>query len=80
MRECRPTRSASALYQLALADEVEVSRLKVNEISWWAWDALNLADAGHIEETREHVVNQILTALEEAASSEGLSWTVSVSL
>src|SRR5262249_27851149 len=41
---------ASALYQMALAEEIEDPHLR--EIAWWAWDALDLAEAGHIQESR----------------------------
>ena len=43
-------RIASALYQMYLADEIEDSGLK--QTALWAWDGLDLADAGYIAESR----------------------------
>jgi hypothetical protein len=67
---------ASALYRMALADEIEDPRLK--EIAWWAWDAIDLGEAGHIEETREQVIAQMSAALQEAAIEASVTWSVGV--
>lgn len=39
---------ASALYQLALANELPDEGLRA--VAWWAWDALDLADQGLIQD------------------------------
>lgn len=64
---------ASVLYQMALGDDIEDSNLK--SIAWWAWDALGLADAGHIEESRKQTTNQMVAALDEAAQSGDSDWS-----
>lgn len=66
---------ASALYQMALAEEIEDPQLK--SMAWWAWDALDLADAGHIVESREQITNQMASALEDATRSGDASWSSS---
>jgi hypothetical protein len=65
---------ALALYRMALADEIEDPRVK--EIGWWAWDALDLADAGHIQETREHIIEQMSAALHQAAAEADVTWSI----
>jgi hypothetical protein len=65
---------ALALYQMALADEIEDPRLK--EIGWWSWDALDLAEAGHIQKTREQVIDQMSAALHGAATEADVDWLV----
>jgi hypothetical protein len=67
---------ASALYQMAIADEIEDSGLK--QIAGWAWDALDLADAGHIAESRAQVVTEMARALEHAAEGTGIAWSARV--
>lgn len=67
---------ASALYQMAIADEIEDSGLK--QIAGWAWDALDLADAGHIAESRAQVVTEMARALEHAAKGTGIAWSARV--
>lgn len=64
---------ASALYQLALADDIENPGLK--SIAWWAWDALDLADAGLFQESREQITNQVAEALDEAARLGDVDWS-----
>jgi hypothetical protein len=54
---------ASALYQLALADEIGDDELRA--LAWWAWDGLDLADEGTIAETREQVVSQMIDTLSQ---------------
>jgi len=66
-------RVASALYQMAISDEIEDSNLK--SMAWWAWDALDLADAGHIQESREQITSQMVAALDEAAKSADAGWS-----
>lgn len=63
---------AWALYQMALADEIEDPRLK--EFSWWAWDALDLAEAGILEESREQVIDRMSAALHDAAKEANAPW------
>lgn len=62
----RADRIASALYQLALANELPDEGLRA--VAWWAWDALDLADQGLVQETRDQVVDAMLAALNAAAS------------
>jgi len=69
-------RVASALYQMALADQIEDSGLK--QTFWWARDALDLADAGYIAESRAQVVAEMARALEQAAEEAGIDWSVRV--
>jgi hypothetical protein len=64
---------ASALYQMALADDIEDPDLK--SMAWWAWDALSLADAGHIRESREQITNQMAAALDAAARLGDAAWS-----
>jgi hypothetical protein len=59
---------------MALADEIEDPRVK--EIGWWAWDALDLADAGHIQDTREQIIEQMSAALHDAATEADVTWSV----
>jgi hypothetical protein len=64
---------ARSLYNLAMADEIVDPELKA--LAWWAWDALDLADARTIEETRDDVIDEMRSALEcsalHAATSPG---------
>jgi hypothetical protein len=64
---------ASALYQMALSEEIEDEQLK--SMAWWAWDALDLADAGHIQESREQITKQMAATLEEAAHLGDAGWS-----
>ncbi len=64
---------AWGLYQMALADVIEDPRLK--EIAWWAWDALDLAESGHNQESREQVIGQMSAALHEVATDVGVTWS-----
>lgn len=61
------SRIAHCLYDLAMADEIADPELKA--LAWWAWDALDLADAGMIQETRADVVGKMQSALTSAASN-----------
>ncbi|MBL8796408.1 MAG: hypothetical protein JNM56_21090 [Planctomycetia bacterium] len=63
---------AWALYQMAFLDEIEDSELR--SIAWWAWDALDLADAGHILESREQIIEQMAAALDDATRSDVAGW------
>jgi hypothetical protein len=67
---------ASALYQMALAEEIEDPHPR--EIAWWADDALDLAEAGHIQESREQIVGQMADALDRAAANAATSWSFTV--
>jgi hypothetical protein len=67
---------ASGLYQLALADDIQDSPLR--DIAWWAWDALDLAEAGIIQESREQVVSQMANALDRAAAEAEGTWSFRV--
>jgi hypothetical protein len=74
--EGRAYQLASALYQMAYANEVEQPELRA--LAWWAWDALDLADCGHIAETRAQVVERMRDVLERAAeeaAQRGPAWT-----
>lgn len=62
-----PTRAnqiASSLYSLAMADEIANPNLKA--LAWWAWDALDLADAGVTAETRTEIIDRIRGELADA--------------
>lgn len=61
----RADQIAESLYQLALAGDFNDSPLA--EVAWWSWDALDLADAGHIAESRKDVIDQMKAALRAAA-------------
>lgn len=63
----RADKIASALYNLAMAEELPDEELR--SIAWWAWDALSLADDGIVEETRDQVVDKMLDALRTAVSA-----------
>jgi hypothetical protein len=67
-------RIAWSLYQMALADEIEDPRLK--EIGWWAWVALDPAEAGLIQASRAQVIDKISAALREAAREADVTWSV----
>jgi hypothetical protein len=69
----RASQIASALYQMAFAEKIEDPHLR--EIAWWAWDALDLADAGHIQESRQQIVGQIADALDRAAANAATRWS-----
>ena len=62
----RADRIAEALNQLALADELPEGELL--SLAWWASDALDLADQGDIEETRDQVIAKMLVWLNDAAA------------
>jgi hypothetical protein len=62
----RADQVARSLYDLAVAGDLEDSPLR--EIAWWAWDALDLADSGMIEQTRADVVAQMHAAFQKAAA------------
>lgn len=62
----RADRIASALYQLALANELPDENLRA--VAWWAWDALDLADQRMVQETRDQIADSMLVALNEVAS------------
>jgi hypothetical protein len=47
-------------------------------ISWWAYDALDPADADQIKESREQIINDMVAALDEAAISADAAWSFSV--
>lgn len=67
---------ASALYQMALAEEIDDPQLR--ESAWWAWDALDLAEAGHIQESRERIAGQMAHALDQAAANAATTWSFAV--
>jgi len=69
-------RIASALYQMFLTDEIEDSGLQ--RTGMWAWDALDLEDAGYIAESRAHVVTEMARALQRAAEETGIAWSARV--
>lgn len=58
---------ARSLYELAMADNIDGDRLR--SIAWWAWDGLDLADAGLLHQTRDEVIDELIAALREAADS-----------
>jgi len=57
---------AHSLFDLAMADEIADPDLKA--LAWWAWDALDLADARMIRETRDDIVEKMRSALASFAS------------
>ena len=69
-------RVASALFQMAIANEIESEDLR--RIGLWAWDALDLADEGHIEESRDQVVTVMAEALNRAASEAPITWLTGI--
>jgi hypothetical protein len=64
----RADQIASALYNLAMAENLPTAELR--SVAWWAWDALSLADEGVIQETRDQIVNEMLDALQGAAERQ----------
>jgi hypothetical protein len=62
------------LYHMTAANEIEDPALM--KIGWWAWDALDLAEAGQIQESREQVIGQMSAALHQAAGDADLTWSV----
>jgi hypothetical protein len=56
---------ARSLYELAMANNIDGDRLR--SIAWWAWDGLDLADAGLLHQTRDEVIDELIAALREAA-------------
>ena len=66
---------AKALFQMSIADEIEDPKLK--SVAWWAWDALDLADAGIIVESRKQITDQMAAWLDEATRSGSESWSYS---
>jgi len=69
-------RIAGMLYRMALADEIEDPSLR--EISRWAWDELDLAEFGDIEESREEIVRQMVDALAAATADNDSKWSFTV--
>jgi hypothetical protein len=72
----RPDRIAKALYEMAFAHEIEDPQL--SEIAYWAWDALDLAEAGYIQEAWEEVVDKMSAALDRAAERAATTWSFGV--
>jgi hypothetical protein len=66
---------ASAHYQMALSDEFEDPQLK--SMAFWAWDALELADAGYSVESRAQITKQIAATLDHALRSGDTCWSFS---
>jgi hypothetical protein len=67
---------ASCLYQLAIAGDIDDPELKA--IALWAWDGMDLADAGMILETSRDIAEQMRARLEaasEALRSRGPPWS-----
>ncbi|WP_437963014.1 hypothetical protein WME76_48315 (plasmid) [Sorangium sp. So ce119] len=63
----RAEQIARSLYHLAISGDLDDPA--VGEVAWWAWDALDLAAQGAIEQTRDDVVSQMRSALAEAISA-----------
>lgn len=63
----RANQIAHSLYQLASGGALDDSPLRA--IAWWAWDALDLADAGLIAETRADIVLKMQVAFSEAVGA-----------
>jgi len=59
---------------MALAEKLQDPQLE--EIGWWAWDALDLAESGQIQESREQVIDQMSAALNKAATHAAAAWSV----
>jgi hypothetical protein len=74
--EAQAGRVASGLYQMAIAEAIEAPRLRM--VAWWAWDALDLAAGGQIEESREDIVRGMADALEEAVGNSATTWLATV--
>ena len=62
---------ARSLYDLAVAGEIVDPELK--SLAWWAWDALDLAEARMIAETRDDIIDKMRSALDSSASNESNS-------
>lgn len=58
-------RVASALYRLALAEQLP--RGELLSLAWWAQDELDLVDQRMVEGSRENIVAEMAQALNEAA-------------
>lgn len=65
----RANQIAHSLYDLASRGDLDDS--PIHEVARWAWDALDLADAGLIAETRADVLVKMQTAFDEAVGPEG---------
>ena len=65
----RANQIAHSLFDLASGGHLDDSPLQA--IAWWAWDALDLADAGLIAETRGDVLLKMQAAFDEAVGPEG---------
>ena len=65
----RANQIAHSLFDLASAGDLDDSPL--HEIASWAWDALDLADAGLIAETRADVLLKMQAAFDEAVGPKG---------
>lgn len=68
----RADQIASALFQMALSEEIEDPHLE--GIALWAYDALDLAEAGYIQESREQIVGQMADALGQAVADAATTW------
>jgi hypothetical protein len=64
----RADQVARALFELASGNEIEEAELR--KLAWWAWDALTLADAGYITQTRDQIIAQVSIRLNAAADDE----------
>lgn len=69
-------RVAWMLYQMELAGELENPHLRW--VSRWAWDALDLADSGYVEESRESIIRQMVDALDEATADNSSEWSFAI--
>jgi hypothetical protein len=65
----RADQIAQSLYHLASGGDLDDSPL--HTIAWWAWDALDLADAGLIAETRTDILLKMQAAFDKAVGPEG---------
>lgn len=69
-------RVAEVLYRLALAEAIESPRL--SEVALWAWDALDLAEAGYLDESQEQIIRTMRDVLNETVGSSSTIWPCSI--
>ncbi len=69
----RANQFAVALYHMALAGEIDAPELE--RLAWWAWDALDLAASGMIEETPDQIVASMTEALDQALAEAPPQWS-----
>lgn len=72
----RADQIACGLRQLTLFGPIENPRLE--DVAGWTWIALEDAEEGGVEGSRERIIARMSAALHEASGEAGIGWSVDV--